>query len=163
MQNTSSNRSLGRSAPSATSLLKRKIGKNFSEFTFPSSLRLNFKNSIFLPNRSPMKLINHLKIKDRCSFSFKALVVIYICLVSLTIRFYPISPGLDRSWVFALNFFADQNIIFGKDVFFSYGPLGYLILPMDIGSNFFNGIIFQLFIWCVFSFIEHTYENKGNN
>ena len=102
-----------------------------------------------------MKFFNHVEInseiKERSSFVFKFLLVIYICLVGLSIRFLPIAQGLEPSWIFAINFFVDQKIIFGKDVFFSYGPLGYLIAPNDVGSNLFKGISFQLFISFVFS------------
>ncbi|MBI2840361.1 MAG: hypothetical protein HYX75_18750 [Acidobacteria bacterium] len=47
----------------------------------------------------------------------------------------PLSAGLDPSWQFALNYLVGSEYIAGKDVTFTYGPLGYLLSPLDIGSN----------------------------
>ncbi len=40
--------------------------------------------------------------------------------------------------------------MFGKDVGFTYGPLGYLMLPMNVSSNLWKGIAFQFCVWLVF-------------
>ena len=34
--------------------------------------------------------------------------------------------GLDPSWVIGLHLAADKGMIFGRDLVFTYGPLGYL-------------------------------------
>lgn len=47
----------------------------------------------------------------------------------------PLGVGLDPSWQFALNYLVDSEYVAGKDVTFTYGPLGYLLTPLDIGSN----------------------------
>ncbi len=39
------------------------------------------------------------------------------------------SPGLDPSWVAALNMAADRGLKFGPDLMFTYGPLGFLTRP----------------------------------
>ena len=37
--------------------------------------------------------------------------------------------GLDSSWVFGLNMGHFDKMIFGRDIIFTYGPLGYLLVP----------------------------------
>jgi len=36
------------------------------------------------------------------------------------------SSGLDFSWTYGINLAAEQGLIFGREVLFSYGPFGYL-------------------------------------
>jgi hypothetical protein len=40
-----------------------------------------------------------------------------------------LGPGLDASWAFGLNMGHFDRMIFGRDIIFTYGPLGYLIVP----------------------------------
>lgn len=40
--------------------------------------------------------------------------------------------GIDLSWVTALNMAAGQRLDFGKDLLFTYGPLGFLDVPLAI-------------------------------
>jgi hypothetical protein len=54
------------------------------------------------------------------------------------------SPNLDASWASALSYFADQHMQFGKDVIFTYGPLGYLYSPYYSGHLIKNRIILEL-------------------
>jgi len=42
---------------------------------------------------------------------------------------FPVGPGLDGSWVFGLNMGHFERMIFGRDIIFTYGPLGYLVVP----------------------------------
>jgi len=53
-----------------------------------------------------------------------------------------IAPGLDPSWKYAFNHFFANNIQIGKDVLFTYGPLGFLLFPQPIGNNLEIGIFF---------------------
>jgi hypothetical protein len=41
--------------------------------------------------------------------------------------------------------------VFGKDAGYTYGPLAYLILPMPIGRNLGEGILFQVSLWIAFA------------
>ncbi len=63
------------------------------------------------------------------------------------IRYHFANVGLDPSWAVALNYFHTKSIVFGRDTAFTYGPLGYLILPMPFGSNLGQGILFQSAAW----------------
>lgn len=65
-------------------------------------------------------------------------VIGYLVIATFPAEFRPIAPGLDPSWVYAINELPYTGAIFGLDVVFSFGPLGYLIIPVDIGSNLFQ-------------------------
>jgi hypothetical protein len=43
----------------------------------------------------------------------------------------PFTPGagLDPSWIFGINMGHSERMFFGRDIIFTYGPLGYLIMP----------------------------------
>lgn len=45
--------------------------------------------------------------------------------------------SLDPSWRYFLNLALPENIKFGRDVFFTYGPLGYLCYLMKLPENLF--------------------------
>lgn len=86
---------------------------------------------------------------------FIALFIIYII---FSIAFLPIpSPtvlGLDPSWQYAISKAAEDNLIFGKDIVFTYGPLGYLVHGSTLKSNFWQIVIFHWFIqFCFFGII----------
>ena len=59
-----------------------------------------------------------------------------------------LDPGLDSSWMFALSLLAEsRTYLFGKDIVFTYGPLGFLLAPREAAS----GVSFTLaaVFWCV--------------
>jgi hypothetical protein len=47
-----------------------------------------------------------------------------------------VKPGLDESWAWALNAVTQTNYVFGRDLVFNYGPLGFLMCPRPIAHNF---------------------------
>jgi hypothetical protein len=65
----------------------------------------------------------------------------------------PIHTGLDGSWVYAINAAAARGLIWGRDLVFTYGPLGYLIQPVEIGNNLEKGLLFQTAIHAIFGFL----------
>lgn len=81
----------------------------------------------------------------------RALLVASIALIAWPVRWYPVTAGPDASWAFAVNDAHARGLIFGRDVYFTYGPLAWLALPMDIGGNLWQGIAFQVFSWGVFT------------
>ncbi|HEY1337235.1 MAG TPA: hypothetical protein VGF59_06980 [Bryobacteraceae bacterium] len=87
---------------------------------------------------------------DRGSILGRILLVAYIALIAFPIRYYPVSAGLDPSWAFALNRAHTDGWIFGRDVGFTYGPLAWLTMPMDLGRNLWQGIAFQALFWVLF-------------
>ncbi len=55
-------------------------------------------------------------------------------------------PGLDGSWVFGLNMGHFSRMNFGRDIVFTYGPLGYLMYPVFPEAE----------AWAVFAFAWGT-------
>ena len=54
--------------------------------------------------------------------------------------------GLDPSWAFAISDAAHKQLIFGQDIIFTYGPLGYLIHGTSLNYNFSQIIYFRWLI-----------------
>jgi hypothetical protein len=65
-----------------------------------------------------------------------ALGILYVSLVTFSVQFESVKPGLDESWEWALNAVAQSSYIFGRDVVFTFGPLGFLMYPRPLGHNF---------------------------
>lgn len=63
-----------------------------------------------------------------------------------------IGHNLDPSWMFFLNYSCANDIVFGKDVFFTYGPLGWLTHPQNLGNNLLIGLFFWNFVWILFGY-----------
>ena len=106
---------------------------------------MNYENE----NKAYFKIGDDLN--QRLNRIFRLLLIIYIIYTGLIIDYRFICPGLDSSHFFAINYFANNNIIFGKDVIWTYGPLGFLLHPMDIGRNLGIAILFQISLWVIFS------------
>lgn len=84
-------------------------------------------------------------------------VMLFICFILS----YPnyvgnIGHNLDPSWVFFLNYSCANDIVFGKDAFFTYGPLGWLIHPQNLGNNLIIGFIFWNIVWLIFGYALYT-------
>ncbi len=62
-----------------------------------------------------------------------------------------LKPGLDESWAWALNAATQTGYIFGKDVVFTYGPLGFLMSPRPIGHNLQWASAFAICIRVIFA------------
>ena len=52
--------------------------------------------------------------------------------------------GLDSSWAIGLNEAVNRHMIFGRDVVFTYGPLGFVTIPVNLGSNMVHALVFRL-------------------
>ena len=77
------------------------------------------------------------------------LFVIYFFVERFPGAYNPISPGLDPSWRYGLNYLNHTDQIFGRDVVFTYGPLGYLLNAVNIRSNLLQALAFRLFLHAV--------------
>ncbi|MDF5722697.1 MAG: hypothetical protein PUP91_19895 [Rhizonema sp. PD37] len=75
----------------------------------------------------------------------------------LLIAFIPIPNaidiGLDNSWSYAISRVAADQLIFGKDIIFTYGPLGYLISGSALEQNVFTVAFFRLIVYILFLII----------
>ncbi len=63
-----------------------------------------------------------------------------LLLLSQALLFFPFVAyqtrnGLDPSWQYELNLIPGSGLVFGRDLLFNYGPLGFLFLPQPIGHN----------------------------
>lgn len=56
---------------------------------------------------------------------------------------------LDPSYQWALNRAAADGLVHGRDFTFNYGPFGYLLFPLDIGSNLLWSLIVQWALWAL--------------
>ncbi|MCH2173023.1 hypothetical protein MK489_19770 [Myxococcota bacterium] len=74
-----------------------------------------------------------------------ALAVTLVLGVAFPGSYRPLATGLDPSVHYALNQLALSQHLFGRDVVFPYGPLGYLLTPLDLGDNLLRAIA----LWCV--------------
>ena len=79
----------------------------------------------------------------------RVLLTLYTTLLLLPFRFHAAATGLDSSWAVALNLLHVQGAIHGRDIAFTYGPLSYLALPMPMGTNLEQALIFQALSWVV--------------
>lgn len=57
-----------------------------------------------------------------------------------------ISTGLDPSWKYAISRLAADKAIFGQDIIFTYGSLGYLIRGAALDDNFFSIVAFRVVV-----------------
>lgn len=84
----------------------------------------------------------------KLNFFFLANLILYIYFF---IAFLPlpgsIEAGLDPSWQYAISQAAQKQMIFGKDIIFTFGPLGYLITGATLDENFLQITIFR---WLVY-------------
>ena len=79
----------------------------------------------------------------------RALLFLWTVLVACPVRYWSIDDSSDNTWVFALNYGAAHGLAFGRDLIWTTGPLGYLVFPMDIGSNLVQALRFQGAVWVV--------------
>ncbi len=72
--------------------------------------------------------------------------------------------GLDASWAYALNDIHDKGTyIFGKDVFFTFGPLGYLLQPFCCREIVIQAFIFKMAIIIAFIFSLFCFRKRKNS
>ena len=80
------------------------------------------------------------------------LAVIWLVLAAVPEIPAPILPGLDPGWVLGLNMAHSQGLVHGKDIVWTYGPLGYLAYPDASGHAMYPVLVFRLgiyLLWCV--------------
>ena len=71
--------------------------------------------------------------------------LVYLLLIAGTFTFPNVpAPGLDPSWRMALGYFYENGMQFGRDVVFTYGPLGFIMGKTYFGLQFWSLIVGQL-------------------
>ena len=105
-------------------------------------------------------------LRNNFRLSEGAFAFIVLFFLTFYIIIVPFSAGLDPSWQFAMNYAFEHGLIFGKNIIFTYGPLGFLVAPgpMYLPLIFANPILIVINSYMILSFIflvklcsqEHT-------
>ena len=92
-------------------------------------------------------MFNQIIISIKKNYFTLILIVLLFVYIIFYISFLPfpgpVILGLDPSWTYAISKAAEDNLIFGKDIVFTYGPFGYLIHGSSLESNFWEILTFQ--------------------
>jgi len=81
----------------------------------------------------------------------KAILWLGLLFLLFPASFIPLSTGLDASYLYAINALPETGLVFGRDVAFTFGPLGYLLLPSHFGDNLLQAEIFRLIVHLLFA------------
>jgi hypothetical protein len=80
------------------------------------------------------------------------LLIAGLSLVTLYGIYRPLGPpGIDPGWQWAVNQAYDAGLVFGRDIVFTYGPLAFLMAPLDVSSNLLVANVFLLAVHLLFS------------
>lgn len=91
-----------------------------------------------------------------------SLAIVYLLIATFPGYYAPLNSGLDTSWVYALNYLPLTEYQFGRDIAFTFGPLGYLLNPLDIDNNHLKAIAFWLVIhWALALTLLHDLWARG--
>ncbi len=74
-----------------------------------------------------------------------AIIICFLNLCPLAVR--QIGTDLDPSWVFGLNYAHAKGLVWGRDVAFTYGPWGFLAVPVRLGANIDVAVVCQALAW----------------
>lgn len=80
------------------------------------------------------------------------LVAALLAWLSTSSPFTPMETGLDPSWVLGVNLASQHGLRFGSDLLFTYGPLGYLLVPQPVGHHVALAMLAQVgmaLLWCM--------------
>lgn len=88
-------------------------------------------------------------------------LILFLFLLFPTLFYTLPEPGLDNSWNIALNLAFKQHMVFGKDILFTYGPLGILNyrLPITL-SKFCYLLIDVYFLTTLFFILRSIFKKK---
>lgn len=87
----------------------------------------------------------------------KFIIILFILFFALPLYFARIQPGLDPSWVYMLNESVGKWI-YGKDIVFTYGPLGFLCYTIAINSNLIFNIFYYVPVFFLHGYLLYRYS-----
>lgn len=70
------------------------------------------------------------KPSDRIWLWIRLAIVLVLLFAAIPGPLPPGGSGLDASWIIGINAAHAQGFVFGRDIVWTYGPLGYLLFPM---------------------------------
>jgi len=80
------------------------------------------------------------------------LLIAILSLLTLYSVYRPLGPpGIDPGWQWAVNQAHDAGLVFGRDIVFTYGPLAFLMVPLDVSSNLLVANLFLLAVQALFT------------
>jgi len=89
---------------------------------------------------------------DRVKLAAGIALIALAAFVTLNGVYLPFGPpGIDPGWQWAVNTAHDAGHVFGRDIVFTYGPLAFLMVPMDVSSNLVVANTFLLAIQLLFA------------
>jgi hypothetical protein len=77
------------------------------------------------------------------------LLLLYAASLTLPLAFNGSSTGLDPSGSFAINYFAVSDYKYGPDIIFTFGPLGFVCFPENVGWNLPVALVLRTLVWAV--------------
>lgn len=81
---------------------------------------------------------------------FRIVMTVVLILLMIPIFLQYISTNLDNSWAYFLNWVPYTDFKFGKDIVFTYGPLGFLLFTQNVGNN----VIISSIFWSLIVFFD---------
>src|SRR5438270_2574811 len=75
------------------------------------------------------------------------LLLAYVASMTLPLVFNSTRVGLDPSWSYATNYFANSHYKYGPDIIFTEGPIGFVYWPESVGWNVPVAFAVRLLIW----------------
>jgi len=89
---------------------------------------------------------------SRFAGAFRWLLLAYLVFIFCPYRYcVPLKDPVDSTWFFAVNYAAAHHLVIGRDIFWTYGPLAYLLVPFDIGNNLAWALAAQTVLWVLFA------------
>ena len=100
---------------------------------------------------NPYRYLNN---KQKIVFTFFLLLTIPFNLIKEP------ASGMEASWQIGLNMALRQGLVWGKDIIFTYGPLGFLQTRLALYVSDFPIILFSVFVWSNVLFIFFYFLKK---
>ena len=86
------------------------------------------------------------------------ILLLYAALLTAPMGFRLAASGLDGSWQYALNVLPWSRYKFGTDVIFTYGPLGLIAVPLNVGWNLAIAMAVRVVVWALpFAYLGAAY------
>ncbi len=91
-------------------------------------------------------------------------VIYLVFLIILLIPYYRIAeiplPGIDNSWRIALELAYQKGLVFGKDIIYTYGPLGRLTQRVAIETSHFELFLYDFFCYANTAYVLYLFLPK---
>jgi hypothetical protein len=85
--------------------------------------------------------MNRILLKYKPRYLYQTAALLSSVLLALFTFLQPgasLVPGIDSSWAYGINYTFENNLVVGKDVYFTFGPLGFLEHTAPFNLSMFN-------------------------